>query len=120
MQTLKQQIFRFGEDESMLSPVDFPVNPSPTQEKEKAQKMTAISGKKCLEQLEKFSQVGLLVKMFSACLVGIGGWYSTKCKLIWKLRGSSRSRMYFQLAVSTLHTKEIEFGLLPTPSATEG
>jgi hypothetical protein len=47
-----------------------------------------------------------------------GGWYSKRCKLSWKLRGTKYKRMYFQLLVKTHHIKEIEFGLLPTPNAT--
>jgi hypothetical protein len=57
--------------------------------------------------------------MFAASLVGIEGWYSTKCRLTWKLVGTKSSRLYFQLAVSTLPTEGIGFGLLPTPKATE-
>ena len=45
-----------------------------------------------------------------------GGWYSTRCKLTWKLKGTKYSRFYFQLAPSTLRTEETEFGLLLTPS----
>jgi hypothetical protein len=41
-------------------------------------------------------------------------WYSTKCKLIWKLKGTKYNRVYFQLQVSALPTEEIESGLLPT------
>jgi hypothetical protein len=42
------------------------------------------------------------------------GWYSTKCKLTWKLKGTKYNRLYFQLAPSTLPTEGIGFGLLPT------
>ena len=45
-----------------------------------------------------------------------GGWYSTRCKLTWKLKGTKYSRYYFQLAPSTHHTDETEFGLLLTPT----
>jgi hypothetical protein len=71
-------------------------------------------GLKCLEQLEKFNQVGLWVKMFSDLLIGQKDWFSTKCKLTWKLKGTKYGRMYFQLQPSMLHTEGIEFGLLPT------
>jgi hypothetical protein len=81
--------------------------------------MSDISGRKCLEQLEKFNHVGLWARMFSALLIGQGDWYSTRCKLTWKLRGTKYGRMYCQLQVSALaHTEEIGFGLLlKTPSA---
>jgi hypothetical protein len=45
-----------------------------------------------------------------------GCWYSKKCKLTWKLRGTKYSRMYCQLYPSTLPTDGIEFGLLRTPT----
>lgn len=47
------------------------------------------------------------------------GWYSTRCRLTWKLRAMKSHRFYFQLRVSTLPTKEIEFGLLLTPTTIE-
>jgi hypothetical protein len=56
-------------------------------------------------------------KMFSALLIGQEGWFSTKCKLIWKLRGTKYGRMYFQLRPLTLPTAETGFGLLPTVQA---
>jgi DNA-cytosine methyltransferase len=45
-----------------------------------------------------------------------GGWYSTRCKLTWKIKGTKYKRIYFQLVARTLHTKENELGLLPTPT----
>lgn len=94
-------------------------NPTPQPENDWAKKMTATSGRRCLESLEKFSQVGLWAKMFSALLIGQKGWSSTRCKLTWKLRGTKYSRLYFQLVPSTLRTEEIESGLLPTPNASD-
>src|SRR5436190_2052435 len=105
--------------ELIFSREDSPASPTAQPGNGKAKKMIATSGPKCLESLEKFSLVGSWVKMFSACLIGQEGWYSTKFKLTWKLRGSSFSRMYFQLAASTLRTEETEFGLLHTPSTQE-
>ncbi len=46
-------------------------------------------------------------------------WYSTKCKLTWKLKGTKYSRMYCQLQVSTHRTSDLEFGLLLTPTTRE-
>jgi hypothetical protein len=46
-------------------------------------------------------------------------WYSTKCKLTWKLKGTKYNRVYFQLQVSALPTEEIESGLLPTPTSVQ-
>jgi hypothetical protein len=55
--------------------------------------------------------------MFTALLIGQKGWYSTKCNLTWKLKGTKYGRFYCQLVVSTHHTNDFEFGLLPTPTA---
>ena len=82
-------------------------------------KMTATSGQKCLEQFEKLNRSGMWAKTFAGLLIGMEGWYSTKCRLTWKMKASKLSRFYFQLAPSTLHTEGIEFGLLPTPRASE-
>jgi hypothetical protein len=57
--------------------------------------------------------------MFAASLVGMEGWFSTKCRLTWKLVGTKSSRLYFQLVPSMPRIDETGFGLLPTPKATE-
>lgn len=77
-------------------------------------KMTGTSGRKCLEQFEKFNRAGLCARTFAALLIGTEGWYSTKCRLIWKLRATKCSRFYFQLVPSILLIDGIGFGLLPT------
>ena len=82
-----------------------------------AKKMSATCGPRCLERYERLPRVGLLARMFAGYLVGMEGWYSTRCKLTWKLVGTKSGRLYFQLAVSTLPTDGIGFGLLPTPTA---
>lgn len=87
------------------------------QEEEKGRKMTAISGQKCLEQYGKFDRHGSLVKMFVALLIGQREWYSSKCRLTWKLKATKSHRLYFQLAVSMLPTEGTEFGLLHTPQS---
>jgi hypothetical protein len=48
-----------------------------------------------------------------------GDWYSKRCKLTWKLKGTKYKRTYFQLVAKTHHTKESELGLLPTPTLQE-
>jgi len=55
----------------------------------------------------------------TALLIGMEGWYSKRCRLIWKLKGTKSNRMYFQLRPLTLHTEEIGFGLLPTITASD-
>ena len=88
-------------------------------------KMNAIYGPKCLESFERFNHVGSWAKTFSALLIGTGDWYSRRCKLTWKLKGTKYNRLYFQLQASTLPTNGTEFGLLrtemlPTPKAWDG
>lgn len=117
---LQKQTSLFGKEELTFYEEDFHANPSQQQAKEREQAMTAISGKKCLEQYEKFNRPGLWAKMFVASLIGMEGWYSTKCNLTWKLKATKSHRFYLQLAPSTHLTGEIGFGLLPTPAAMEG
>ena len=94
-------------------------NHTATQVNDLEKKMTATSGLKCLEQFEKFNRPGLWAKTFAALLIGQTGWYSKRCRLIWRLKGTKYNRFYFQLVPSTHHIEETEFGLLPTPKATE-
>ena len=85
-------------------------------------KMNATCGPKCLESYGRFNRNGLWAKTFSALLIGQEGWFSKRCRLTWKVKGTKYNRMYFQLRVSTLPTNEIGFGLLhsellPTPES---
>jgi len=57
--------------------------------------------------------------MFSALLIGTGGWYSRRCRLTWNLKGTKYNRLYFRLRVSTLPTEGTGFGLLPTPTSVQ-
>jgi hypothetical protein len=83
-------------------------------------KMNATCGPKCLESYGRFNRNGLWAKTFSALLIGQEGWFSRRCRLTWKVKGTKYNRMYFQLRVSTLPTNEIGFGLwLSTPRAAE-
>ena len=119
METSQKQISLFGEEKLTSSPEDSLVSPIQWQESEKAKKMRDTSGRRCLEQLERFSRVGLWGRMFLASLIGQEDWFSTKCKLIWKLKDTKSSRLYCQLAVSMLPTEDIESGLLPTVTASD-
>jgi hypothetical protein len=117
--TSQKQTSLFTEEQLTSSQEASPANHTQVQESGSEKKMSAICGPACLEQFEKFNQVGLWAKTFSALLIGMEGWYSKRCKLIWKLKGTKSNRMYFQLRLLTLHTEEIGFGLLPTPRAQE-
>lgn len=96
---------------------DFHASHFPKQAKDEAQKMTAISGQKCLELYNLQSQHGLSVRMFVASLLGMKDWYSNKCALTWKPKVTKYSRLLLQLVPSTLPTGEIGSGLLPTSQA---
>jgi len=118
MATLKQQTSLFTGDLLTSSPADSLASHTVQPESEKEKKMTATSGRRCLEQLSKFSHVGSLAKTFLACLIGTGEWYSMRSRLTWKLRGlKSSHHLYCQLVPSMLHTEGIGFGLLPTNQA---
>jgi hypothetical protein len=93
------------------------VNHTHPQESDSVKRMRDTSGLRCLEQFGRFNRPGLWAKTFVGLLIGTEGWYSTRCKLIWKLKATKSHRFYFQLVPSTLPTEGTEFGLLPTPLA---
>ena len=115
--TSQKQTSLFTEEQLTSLQEASPANHTQVQGSGSEKKMSAICGPACLEQYEKFNHVGSWAKTFSALLIGMEGWYSKRCKLIWKLKGTKSSRMYFQLRPSALHTEEIGFGLLPTVAA---
>lgn len=98
----------------MCSQADSPASRSVSQAREKARMITATYGQRCCEQLEKLNHVGLWVKMFSALLIGRTEWYSSRCNLIWRMKGTKCNRILFQLAPSMLPIAETGCGLLPT------
>jgi hypothetical protein len=89
-------------------------NPTVQPANEKEKKTSATCGRKCLEQFGKFNRATLWAKTFAGLLIGMEGWYSTRCRLTWKLKATKCCRFYFQLQVSTLPIDVIESGLLPT------
>jgi hypothetical protein len=71
-----------------------------------ARKMTVISGRKCLESLEKSGPLGYLQKT----LLESSQWNSTMFYLTWKKRHTKQKRLYFQLVQSgPLHIRERVF-----------
>src|SRR5690606_26122537 len=101
-----------------LLPEGSHVSHSAPQESERVQKMTAISGRTCLESFEKFSRPTLWAKTFMASLIGQGDWYSNRCVLTWKMKATRCNRLYFQLVVSTRRIEGTGYGLLHTPRVT--
>jgi len=98
---------------------DFPANRFPQQEKDSVPKTTAMGGQTVLEQFGRFARNGAFSKTFAALLIGMEGWYSTKCRLIWKMKATKSHRFYFQLVPSMLPIEGTEFGLLPTPVSSD-
>jgi len=115
MTTSQRQISLFTAEPSTCSAADSPASHTARPASEKEKKTRAISGPKCLEQFERFNRATSWAKMFAGSLIGTGDWYSTKCKLTWKLKATKCSRFYFQLVPSMRRIEEIESGLLPTP-----
>lgn len=72
MKTSQQQTLRGGEDLLTFSQEDSLVSHFQQQVNEKERRMTDTSGRKCLEQLQKFSRVGSWARMFSGLLIGQG------------------------------------------------
>ena len=97
---ITKQILLFTEDTSTSLVEASLVNPTQVQESDLAKKMRDTSGRKCLEQLGKFSRVGLWARTFADLLIGTGDWYSTRCNLTWKLKATKCFRFYFQLVPS--------------------
>src|SRR3990167_716223 len=79
---------------------------------EKAKKMTVRSGRKCCVSLKKSGPLGSLARMLLESSI----WNSTRCYLTWKVQVLKRSRLLYQLAVSTMIIDGIGYGLLPTPT----
>ena len=97
----------------------FRANHSQLPVSEEDKMMTVISGTKLLELLPKQNQDGLLGKMLTALLTSPTVQSCSRYKKIWKQRISKSNVSLFQLAVSVRGTKEKEFGLLVTPTATQ-
>ena len=81
----------------------------------RARRMTAISGRKCLELSKNSGPLGLLEKMLLESLE----WHSTMCFLTWKTKVTPQGRLYYQLQVLEPCTGDIGQRLLPTLTASE-
>jgi hypothetical protein len=84
----------------------------------KARMMNATCGAKCYEQFKKLNRDSSSLKMSLVSRTLMADWYSSRCALTWKLKGTKFNRLLFQLQPKTLRTEEIGAGLLlPTPTA---
>lgn len=116
----RRQTSLFTREELTSSQEVFPANPSQWQANEKELRMNAISGNRCLEQYKRLNQSTSWGRTYSALLIGTREWYSNRSALIWRMRATKSSRLYFQLVPKMPLTEEIEFGLLPTPTKSDG
>lgn len=131
MKTSKKQTSLFGVEKSMYLPEGSPVSLSAALENEKERKTTVTSGRKCFEQYEKYSPLGLLVKMLLESPV----WYNQVVRLRWKvkplcLKRLTRKRylnknLSLKPSVETLSTKDIPssrllFRLVPSVPHIDG
>ena len=91
-------------------------NQCQSQEKEKEQMTTAISGQKCLDSLGRSNPNSLLGRMCKELLTSKTAWYSDRCVTTWKVKVSKSNVSLFQLRASVLGTKGTESGLWATPN----
>ena len=100
-----------------------PANQCQSQEKEKEQMTTAISGQKCLDSLGRSNPNSLLGRMCKELLTSKTAWYSDRCKTTWKVKVSKSNVSLFQLQASVHGIKEKESGLsdaiFPTPTSVQ-
>ena len=99
--------------------VDSPASPFQQQESGPGHPTIDISGRRCLESFERLAPPTSWRRTFAASLVGMKGWFSTRCVLTWKVKATKSFRSYFLLQASTPRTAETESGLLLTPTTRE-
>ena len=98
----------------------FPCQPFSTAGKRKELKTNATCGEKCLEQFKKLNPHTSLQKTSLVSRILMAEWYSNRCALTWKLKGTKFNRLLFQLQPKTHRIDETEFGLwLSTPRVSE-
>ena len=122
METLRNQTSQNIGAKLTLLPEDSHVSLIQSPENDLAQMTSATCGQKCLEQFGKFSRVGLWAKTLAELLIGMEEWYSSRCILTWKMKGTKYKRLLFQLAPSMRRTEGTECGLslIKTPCAMDG
>lgn len=113
--TLSTQISLFGEAELTSLQADSRVSHFLTSASSSEIQTHGIYGPNLNEQYEKFSQFGSFQKTFTDLLRGTMAQYSGRYVKIWNLKVTKSARLYYQLAARVPDTKEIGFGLLPTP-----
>lgn len=118
-ETSKNSTRQLTLDELISSQEGSPANPTLSPESERERRTSATCGRRCCALFENAPRATSWARTFAGLLVGMEGWYSKRCALTWKLKGTPYNRSYFQLAVSVLHTEETASGLLLTPTTRE-
>jgi len=107
--------------ELIFSQGDFPANHSPLLESEREQMMNATCGAKCYEQYKRLNPHGSSQKMSLVLSILMADWFSSRCALTWKMKGTKFNRLLLQLQVKTHRTEETDAGsLLKTPTKMDG
>lgn len=101
--------------ELTLWPADFLASHSVRPGTNEAKKMTATSGRKCIELLTSYGPIGLLAKMLLESSI----WHSTKCLMTWKISNTPAGRLLFQLVPLVHHISGRELLFLHTPTAND-
>ena len=96
-----------------------PASPLVQQESGPGHPTIDISGRRCSESYERLAPPMSWRRTFAASLVGMKGWFSTRCALTWKVKATKSSRLYFLLQASTRRTAGTGSGLLLTPTTRE-
>ena len=119
MKTSKNLTGQLTLDELILSAEASHANHLAQQESGEGHPTIDIYGRKCSALFDKLAPRMSWRRTFVASLVGMKGWYSTRCALIWKVKATKSFRSYFLLQASTRRTAETESGLLLTPTTRE-
>ena len=77
-----------------------PASPLVQQESGPGHPTIDISGRRCLESFERLAPPMSWRRTFAASLVGMKGWFSTRCALTWKVKATKSARLYFLLQAS--------------------
>ena len=93
------------------------VNHLAEQEKGGQKVMNATCGPKCLDLLRKLNQPMLFAKTLLVCSKLTVARFLKTSSLTCKVKGTKSKLLYCQLHHSVQSTKGTEFGLLPTPAA---
>lgn len=119
MEILKQQISLFGEKKLMSLPVGSLANLLATQGDGLVVRMNDIYIARCLERYQRLNQDSSWQRMFILSLHVNLRNYSNLYIHRWKTKGTKFNRLLFLLQRSRVNTKDIGFGLLPTPMASD-